>query len=215
MNKIRMILAAIGVALFLAAPALALEPTDQMIRTSIALTETYDLPAGLLLAVAETESGFDPNCRTGRCCGLMQIHSAYAAEFAEATGLESFDLFDPDDSMTIAASMLSGYLERYEGDLHFVLMAYNLGEYGAKVRRRDGVSSTGYSRKVISRLEKWADVTVEEEPELVEETVETVEEAAEIVKPSGDSEQLETDHFRGFTKMVRAIHEWIREVLFR
>lgn len=166
MNKIRITLAAVGAALFLAAPAVAADPTDGMIRTAVGLTEEYGLPDGLILAVCETESDFDPACVTGRCKGIMQIHSGYASGFAKAAGMDNYDLLAYADSMRIGAYLLSDYLDRYQGDIHFCLMAYNLGEYGALSKRRNGVSSTGYSRKVVSRIEKWADVTAEtEEPQ--------------------------------------------------
>lgn len=170
-SKIRHVIAGLGAAVMLALPscsptALAADPTDGMIATASALTEEYDLPAGLLLAVAETESDFDPSCVTGKCKGIMQIHSSYASGFAKAAGMGSYDLLDYADSMRIGAYLLSDYMDRYQGDIHFCLMAYNLGEWGALAKRRAGASSTGYSRKVVSRIEKWADVTAEtEEPQ--------------------------------------------------
>lgn len=141
--------------------AVAADPTQGMIATAIQLQEEYDLPSGLLLSVAEVESDFNPDCVTGKCKGLMQIHSTYSKEYAEQAGLKDYNLFDPDDSMRIAASMLAGYMYKYEGDLHYSLMCYNLGEYGAKVKRNNGAETTGYSRKVISKIEKWAEIEAE------------------------------------------------------
>lgn len=164
-SRFKRALAGMSAAALLALPgcipqALAADPTDGMIATASALTQEYDLPAGLLLAVAETESDFDPDCKTGKCWGLMQIHSSYAKEYAELAGLDEYDLFDPSDSMRIGAAMMDDYLTRYEGDLHYALMCYNLGEWGAKAKRADGVQSTGYSRKVIGRMDKWAQTQV-------------------------------------------------------
>lgn len=146
-------------AFMLVAPTLAADPTQAMLSTAAALTEEYDLPDGLILAVAETESDFDPSCVTGKCKGLMQIHSSYAASFAKAAGMDSYDLLDYADSMRLGAYLLSDYMARYEGDLHMALMCYNLGEYGARARSTnvaDGMQTTGYSRKVIGKVEKWA-----------------------------------------------------------
>jgi len=151
-----------------AGSALAKEPTAAILRAAAEMTAAYDLPAGLLLAVAETESDFDPACRTGKCVGLMQIHSSYAAEYARAAGLDTWDLYDPADSLRIAASMLDDYMRRYEGDIHFALMCYNLGEYGALRKLAEGVESTGYSRKVIGRIERWADYGLPEPPQAAE-----------------------------------------------
>lgn len=197
--NLRRVIAGIGASVLLALPscsptALAADPTDGMIATASALTEEYDLPAGLLLAVAETESDFDPDCRTGKCWGLMQIHSGYAREYADLAGLDEYDLFDYGDSLRIGAAMMDDYLTRYEGDLHFALMCYNLGEWGARAKRQDGVQSTNYSRKVISRMDKWADY------DLVDEADDDVEE--------------ETAALTAAQTVRSALSRWV-EVLFK
>lgn len=197
-SNLRRVIAGIGASVLLALPscsptALAADPTDGMIATASALTEEYDLPAGLLLAVAETESDFDPDCRTGKCHGLMQIHSSYAREYAALAGLDEYDLFNYGDSMRIAAAMLDGYMDKYQGDLHYALMCYNLGEWGAKAKRADGVQSTGYSRKVVGRMDKWADY--------------------DVVNEADDEVEAETAALK--ERIAGAIHEMVREVLFK
>ena len=199
-SKIRRVFAGLGAAVMLALPscsptALAADPTDDMIRTAVELTEEYDLPDGLILAVCETESDFDPSCVTGKCKGIMQIHSSYASGFAKAAGMDSYDLLDYADSMRIGAYLLSDYLDRYQGDIHFCLMAYNLGEYGALSKRRNGVSSTGYSRKVIGRMDKWAQTQVSADATA---EIEETQEAAALKE-----------------RIAGAIHEMVREVLFK
>lgn len=158
--------AGLGAAAMLAAaaPAIAADPTDAMLRAAAEITAEYDLPAGLLLAVAEVESDFDPHCVTGRCVGLMQLHNAYAGSFARAAGLESYDLYDPEDSLRIAGALLAEYLDTYQGDLHMALMCYNLGEAGALHKLASGIDKTGYSRKVVAGIERWADVGLPEPP---------------------------------------------------
>ena len=165
--------AGIGAAAMLAAaaPAMAADPTDAMLRAAAEISAQYGLPAGLLLAVAEVESDFDPRCRTGACLGLMQINSRYVTEYAALAGMESWDLYDPEDSMRIAASMLADYMTRYEGDIHFALMAYNLGEYGALRKLASGVDQTGYSRKVVAGIERWADAGLPAPPEPQEDHI--------------------------------------------
>ena len=172
-NNLTRAVAGLGAAAMLAAasPAMAADPTDAMLRAAAEISAEYDLPAGVLLAVAEVESDFDPSCRTGACLGLMQINSRYVTEYATLAGMESWDLYDPEDSMRIAASMLADYMTRYEGDIHFALMAYNLGEYGALRKLASGVDQTGYSRKVVARIEKWADVGLPEPQEPQEDHI--------------------------------------------
>lgn len=137
-------------------------PSDEVRKVAWELTQEYELPDGLLLAVAEIESGFDPECKNQWCSGIMQIHRKYAGIFAKEAGMESYDLYDIEDCMRIAAHLLRGYLDKY--DLHGALMCYNLGEGGAKAKMRNGVSSTSYSRKVVKAIEKWED-DIWEEPE--------------------------------------------------
>lgn len=163
-SNLRRTVAGLGAAAMLAVstPAIAADPTADMLYIAGELTAQYDLPAGLILAVCETESDFDPSCRTGSCVGLMQLHSAYAGAFARAAGMESYSLTDPEDNLRIGAYLLADYLRRYEGDIHMALMCYNLGEAGALRKLANGIGSTGYSRKVVGRIERWADVGLPE-----------------------------------------------------
>lgn len=172
-SNITRAVAGLGAAAMLAAasPAIAADPTDAMLRAAAEISAEYDLPAGLLLAVAEVESDFAPSCVTGRCVGLMQLHSAYAGSFARAAGLESYDLRDPEDSLRIAGALLAEYLDTYQGDLHMALMCYNLGEAGALRKLAGGIDKTGYSRKVVAGIEKWADVGLPEPPEPQEDHI--------------------------------------------
>lgn len=196
-SNLRRAVAGIGAAAMLAvsSPALAADPTADMLYIAGELTAQYDLPAGLILAVCETESDFDPSCRTGSCVGLMQLHSAYAAAFARAAGMESYDLRDPEDNMRIGAYLLADYLGRYEGDIHMALMCYNLGEAGALRKLAGGIDQTGYSRKVVGRIEKYADMGLPAPPEPQE------------------------DHIAEAGNMIRAavtgVWQWCKEVLFR
>lgn len=188
-----------------AGAALAADPTDAILAAAAKITAEYDLPAGLLLAVAETESDFDPSCRTGRCYGLMQINSVYAAEFARAAGMEDYDLFDAADSLRIAGWMLGDYRDRYEGDIHMWLMAYNLGEYGALTKRRDGVQTTSYSRKVVGRMERWAEVGLPEPPAVTE----TAPAATETTATETGTVPADIRAY------VTGVWQRLREVLFR
>ena len=176
-SNITRAVAGLGAAAMLAAaaPAMAADPTDAMLRAAAEISAEYDLPAGLLLAVAEVESDFDPDCVTGRCVGLMQLHSAYAGSFARAAGMESYDLYDPEDSLRIAGALLAEYLDTYQGDLHMALMCYNLGEAGALRKLASGIDRTGYSRKVVSGIERWANVGLPYAPEPQEPTEDTAE----------------------------------------
>lgn len=197
-------------AVALSAPAMASDPTQGMIDAANQIETEYDLPSGLLLSVASVESDFNPGCVTGRCRGLMQIHSSYAGAFAKAAGMNDYDLLDYKDSMKIAAYLLSDYMMRYEGDLHFALMCYNLGEYGALAKRRNGVESTSYSRKVIGRIEQYSLLQIVEVPK-AEEAVPTCKDNLQV----NEAEIQESEKSDLLMAVVSGFLHRMLEVLFR
>lgn len=89
----------------------------------------YGVPASLLAAVANQESGFDTSAVSSAGAeGLMQLMPSTAA------GL-GVDPYDPQQAIDGAAQLLSGYLQQYNGSVPLALAAYNAGpgavaEYG-------------------------------------------------------------------------------------
>ncbi|HVC25860.1 MAG TPA: NlpC/P60 family protein [Acidimicrobiales bacterium] len=85
-----------------------------------AAASRYGVPIGLLEAVAQVESGYNPNAvSTVGAQGLMQLMPATAA------GL-GVNPFDPAQAIDGAAQLLSGYLGTY-GSTPLALAAYNAG----------------------------------------------------------------------------------------
>jgi cell wall-associated NlpC family hydrolase len=93
-------------------------------------TVRYNLPAGLLAAVAQTESGGNPSAVSkAGAQGLMQLMPATA----QSLGVNPLD---PAQAVDGAARMLSDLLQRYHGSVPLALAAYNAGagavdKYGA------------------------------------------------------------------------------------
>jgi cell wall-associated NlpC family hydrolase len=86
-----------------------------------AVEAQYHLPAGLLAAVAQQESGGNPNAVSpAGAIGLMQLMPGTAA------GL-GVDPHDPVQSIDAAARILSASLRRYNGSVPLALAAYNAG----------------------------------------------------------------------------------------
>jgi hypothetical protein len=120
----------------------AIPPADY--RELLANTETsYGLPAGLLTAVAQTESGFDPTAvsRAG-AQGLMQFMPATA----QALGV---DPFDPAQAIDGAGRLLAGHMESF-GSLELALAAYNAG--GGAVRRYGGVPPYAETQNYVQKI---------------------------------------------------------------
>jgi hypothetical protein len=106
----------------------------------------YGIDPMLLKGIASVESNFNPKAvgpktRSGQAQGMMQFIPAMQKPY----GIE--DPFDPKQSVTGAARMMSDLLKRYKGDVGKALEAYNGGprlvgkstqtrQYAEKVQRK-------------------------------------------------------------------------------
>ena len=120
---------------------------------ALAACEEYGVLPDVLFAVMEVESGYQLDAQNGECYGLMQIHSINLPWLSEQIG--TTDLSDPTQNIKAGAYILGGYLERYS--LTDSLMAYNLGEGGAKAQWAQGIHETAYTRKVLACIERSAE----------------------------------------------------------
>lgn len=111
--------------------------------------EDYKIPQDVLYAVMKVESGYEVDAQNGSCYGLMQIHAINMEYLSNNIG--TTDLSDPEQNIKAGAFILGGYLEKYS--LPDSLMAYNLGEGGAKRLWKQGIHETRYTRKVLESIE--------------------------------------------------------------
>lgn len=112
------------------------------------LCDNGGVPMAMVLGVIEVESNFDSNAvsATGDY-GLMQINKINHGWMSEELGITDF--LDPYQNVLGGITMLSDLYGKYRNP-NKVLMAYNLGEAGAKKLWDMNVYSTGYSRKVLT-----------------------------------------------------------------
>lgn len=105
--------------------------------------QAHGLPEILLLAVARGESAFDPLARSSaNAYGLMQILWPGTARHL---GIESRkQLLDPCTNVDAGTRYLKELMNRYEGNLHRALGAYNYGP--ARVPVSGGVLPAGAVR---------------------------------------------------------------------
>lgn len=117
----------------------------------IKLCEANSVPPELVIAIIEKESTYNPDAVSrGGDYGYMQINKCNHKWLREAYGVENF--LDPYENILCGVMIISEYLDKY-GDYNKALMAYNMGEGGAKRMWKKGVYSTKYSRTVISIME--------------------------------------------------------------
>jgi hypothetical protein len=100
--------------------------------------DKYNLPLTLLLAVSRGESNFNPRAKSDRNChGLMQI---FWPQTANHLGIQQLDaLYDPCTNILAGARYLRELLDRYSGNLHLAVAAYN---YGPNRIRKDSTAGS-------------------------------------------------------------------------
>lgn len=110
-------------------------------------SESKDIDPFLIFAIAERESGLNPNAvgDNGASVGLAQIQPRWSKERMKRLGVA--DLKEPRGCVKVAIDILLEYKEK-DSDLYFVLMAYNGGVAYAK---RHINTPSDYAVKVSER----------------------------------------------------------------
>lgn len=108
----------------------------------------------LMIAIMEQESSFKTNSISvdGRDFGLFQIRDVNFSWLKEELNID--DCIDPYNNSKCAVHMVKKLIDKYE-QYNLVLMAYNMGEYGAKNKWNQGIYSSSYSRAVMAKYEAY------------------------------------------------------------
>ena len=110
------------------------------------LSSANNIDYAFVMALIETESTFEADKISNTDdYGLMQINEVNHAEITEALGITNY--LDPYENIEAGIFMLRNLFDKYE-DPEKVLMAYNLGERGAKNLWEKGITKTTYTEKV-------------------------------------------------------------------
>jgi soluble lytic murein transglycosylase-like protein len=124
------------------------EPTAEEIIIQVA--EEYSIAPALMLALAEVESGFDPNAisKTGDH-GLMQINKRNHVWLSEELGIT--DWYDVRQNTEAACYILNWLRSNFDEceDVACCLMAYNMGITRAREAWEQGIYYTEFCEKVL------------------------------------------------------------------
>ena len=118
------------------------------------LCEAYYIDFDFVMALMYAESSFRTDVVSDTDdYGLMQINSVNHEKLTENLGITDFT--DPYQNIRAGVYILRGLFEKYD-DAAKVLMAYNMGDYGASVLWDKGVYSTTYTNKVLAKADEYA-----------------------------------------------------------
>lgn len=127
------------------------------------LSYGYNIDYAFVMGLIQTESTFNPNVVSStNDHGLMQINKVNHGWLQEKLGIT--DLLDPYQNARSGIYILRNLFEKYE-EPEKVLMAYNMGENGAKKLWDKGVYETNYTRKTmthISEIQNYIDERMNE-----------------------------------------------------
>lgn len=123
-------------------------PLDEDIQEFIyCLSYGYNIDWTLVMAMIECESGFQSDIVSSTDdYGLMQINKMNHQWLSEILGVTDF--LDAKQNVRSGLFVLRKLFEKYGNDTHKVLMAYNMGEYGASELWEQEIFSTAYTEKV-------------------------------------------------------------------
>jgi len=122
------------------------DPDRQLIRSWVErLAPDYELQAGLVLAVIETESNYNSKARSTRNAqGLMQLIPETARRFGVS------NVWDPLDNLRGGMAYLRWLLNYFDDNLTLALAGYNAGENA--VERHQGVPPYAETRSYVKQV---------------------------------------------------------------
>lgn len=112
-----------------------------------------NVPMSLIIAMMDKESEFNSQAISKtNDYGLMQINSSNHEWLREKYKVQDF--LNPYENVFCGIKIMGELLAKY-GDEHKALMAYNMGEDGAKRCWNRGITTSSYSRDVMSLYELY------------------------------------------------------------
>lgn len=130
-------------------------PLDAEVQAKVAdICSEYHIDPAIVFAMMDVESDYNIHAvgDHGQAFGLLQVQPRWHGE--RINRLECWDLYDPENNVTVAVDYLAELLEDY-GDMSMALVAYNNGPAGARENYFSrGVYESAYSREVLEEAQK-------------------------------------------------------------
>lgn len=129
-------------------------PLSHNLQTYIyELCAEEQVPMSLIIAMIDHESKFNPEAVSAtNDYGLMQINVVNHERLEEQ--YRCADMFNPYQNVFCGIKVIGSYLEVY-GDYTKALMAYNMGNYGAKKAWENGITSIPYTDVVLGLMHEY------------------------------------------------------------
>lgn len=125
------------------------EFSDELQEFTQDLCEERKLSYPFVLALIERETGYrNVNPNGYGSTGYMQIVQKWHKDRMAKFGVT--DLLEPKGNITVGIDYLMELFEKYH-EINLVLMAYNMGESGAKKMWEDGIYSSDYADYIMKR----------------------------------------------------------------
>ena len=111
------------------------------------------VPMSLIIAMIDHESKFNPEAVSAtNDYGLMQINEVNHDRLEEQ--YQCADMFNPYQNVFCGIKVIGSYIATYE-DYTKALMAYNMGNYGAKKAWTNGITSTAYTDLILGLMQEY------------------------------------------------------------
>lgn len=123
--------------------------SEELQKYTFNLCEENELDYELVLAIMDQESDYQEEIISStNDYGIMQINKVNHSWLEDKLNINDF--LDVKQNILAGIYIIKDLATRYD-DEHKILMAYNMGEYGAQKKWEQGITSSSYSRQVVSR----------------------------------------------------------------
>lgn len=147
----------LSIFLFVSEVDMAVRPNLSLAELVINEAQSMGIPPAVALSMVHVESNWNPNAVSGKNArGLFQIIPGTLSDMARVLG-RVLNPFNPIDSAQAGLTYLRQMLDRYNGNIHLALAAYNGGM--GNVDKYKGIppfmETQNYVKKIVSLIPEY------------------------------------------------------------